>query len=459
MDTTELSRVLVAATEHLEPRPGFTAAVVRAGKRRRARTRIVITTGAAVVTTLAATSAYVLWPETNPSEVQMADPRLAQPTKGDLAGDRAFRTEAVRAWRDGLPRSWDADRGIFDDLRGQPHVYWAGTTPAGPAAVIMQQAYFHPHSNLSPSDFDRLSMVYGLVATDPADGKRKLVATQYDSVKDPSSGSYLFGPGDRTLLVVDFGTPLYLAVAPRQAADGRIVRDWQQIPVSDGVAIAQLPNGAPVTVAKVLPRDSVPAPDERDFSRLLHPVVASTYLMLSERAGDVTINGSEGITPPLWRGEGTARSVGGHGRVENPMQVWRESMDQAGMLDWSGGGMANGQWVVTAGLDDGRTAIVTERTMEVSHNTLFAVLLDAGGTFQRIVVGPSVNPAAPLPVRLRLPDGQGWVVADYGATLRYRTDANGPWQDAGRDAALLPDDAVQAQVTRDGNQTAVDLPR
>src|SRR6266498_2991349 len=204
MDTAELTRALHEATVDLAVRPGFTGAVVRGGRRQQTRRRLTIATGITAVTALAGASTYASWPNPSPSnEIQTGDPRLAQPTHGDLAADHDFVHSAARLWRDGLASSWDASRGIFDDLRGAPHVYWAGNTPAGPAAIVLQQAYFHPHGDLSPSDFNRLATVSGLIAKRPDDGPLRLVATHYDSVKDHSAGAYLFGPGDRTLLVVD----------------------------------------------------------------------------------------------------------------------------------------------------------------------------------------------------------------------------------------------------------------
>jgi hypothetical protein len=58
-----------------------------------------------------------------------------------------------------------------------------------------------------------------------------------------------------------------------------------------------------------------------------------------------------------------------------------------------------------------------------------------------------------------LPDGQGYVVADYGAALSYRTSFDSQWKEAGVNAALLLDDAVEVQVIRDGNPTVVSLPK
>ncbi|MEK8105276.1 hypothetical protein NKG94_08965 [Micromonospora sp. M12] len=61
-----------------------------------------------------------------------------------------------------------------------------------------------------------------------------------------------------------------------------------------------------------------------------------------------------------------------------------------------------------------------------------------------------------LPVRLRLPDDQGFLVAAEGSALSYRV-GDGQWQDAGRDAALLPATATDVQVT-DADGTATSVP-
>ncbi|WP_162788463.1 hypothetical protein [Amycolatopsis albispora] len=59
-----------------------------------------------------------------------------------------------------------------------------------------------------------------------------------------------------------------------------------------------------------------------------------------------------------------------------------------------------------------------------------------------------MDPAAALPVRLRLPDGQGWVVAAKGARLDYRTGEAREGDFA--DAALIPDAATQVQIRHPG---------
>jgi hypothetical protein len=87
----------------------------------------------------------------------------------------------------------------------------------------------------------------------------------------------------------------------------------------------------------------------------------------------------------------------------------------------------------------------------------FAVILDRDGRVGTVVAGQPVNPRAPVPVIVRLPDFSGVVVAAYGERLAYRPASRRDWVAAGSDAALLPFDATEVGVVRDG-VTAVTLP-
>ncbi len=96
------------------------------------------------------------------------------------------------------------------------------------------------------------------------------------------------------------------------------------------------------------------------------------------------------------------------------------------------------------------------------QSTLFALLFRADGTLDRVQRGPAVDFGSPLPVRVRLPDGQGWVVASSQYLgIAYRTSDPGDWQEAqtGSQAALLPDAAVQVRVGSGTGEVVVDLPR
>ncbi|MDT7550249.1 MAG: hypothetical protein QOE84_2643, partial [Actinomycetota bacterium] len=82
---------------------------------------------------------------------------------------------------------------------------------------------------------------------------------------------------------------------------------------------------------------------------------------------------------------------------------------------------------------------------DASH--LYAVL--GVGASEQVVSPGAVDPKAPLPVAVHLPDRQGWVVAQLGHVLEYRIGA-GSWISAGHGGALLPDAATAVRVTGPG---------
>ncbi|MGX7824692.1 hypothetical protein ACTG9Q_06340 [Actinokineospora sp. 24-640] len=57
---------------------------------------------------------------------------------------------------------------------------------------------------------------------------------------------------------------------------------------------------------------------------------------------------------------------------------------------------------------------------------------------------------------MRLPDGQGWVVAQHGASLAFRPTEDARWQPLGANAALVPDvDGGQVEVSTPGKDPVV----
>lgn len=457
MDTSDLTRAMHEATTELRPRTGFAAAVLRGGRRRKMRGRIVIATGAATVTAIAATGTYALWPDPVPGQNQAADPRLTQATRGDLSADKAFLNAAARAWKDGLPHSLNASRGIFDDLRGQPHVYWAGTTPAGPTAVIMQEAYLHPHDNISPDDTNQFQTLVGLVAKDPADGTLRLTFDQYQASNFPSAGYFQFGPGDRTVLLVDRGTPMFWSASPGNGPDGRITRAWQPVEIKDGVGILQSPDGCNPSDMRVLARATQPAPDDRNLDGLLTLQPASEYLTFA-KTGKLAVVYPGGPDNRLYWMDAPAHDMrAGAPFAKVPTNLdsfFFEELTRAGMIDTGARSTTLGLWYIVAGLPDGRGAIVSEVQVNPSPSRIYTVLLKPDGSVDRVFGGDNTDPAATLPVKVHLPDGQGWIVADYGSTLRYRTAVDNT---AGYSPALIPEGVTQVEVTKNGTTKTVDL--
>lgn len=72
-----------------------------------------------------------------------------------------------------------------------------------------------------------------------------------------------------------------------------------------------------------------------------------------------------------------------------------------------------------------------------------------------MVNGPADNRSA-LPVRVQLPDGNGWVVAAKDARLSYRI-GSGAWEQPQQNAALCPASATAVRVVSRGKTSVVPL--
>ena len=448
MNTDELTEHLHKATDGLEPPEGFAETVLRGGRRRRGRRRMVVAASVVAVAAVA-TSATVVALRDAPSQVQTGDPRLTLPTRGDLAGDQAFLDQALDTWRRDLTYAHEASFGYYDDRRGEPRVLWAGNTPAGRAAVVVQQVYVHERTQAQPQDRG-LQVAEGLVAIDPADGKLKLVDTAYIGAQEPTWADYYkFGPGDRTMLIVDYGKPLHYSFTVVQEGETG-TRTWQRAQPSDGVALVDIPeNYSPVATAAyqgddpptiMSPTVVVVGPDDPlpSLPRLHVRSTASNYL--ANRLTDPDYRKPE-VKLLKW-----GNSTWEFGAPPRMSDVERDSIWglHHSAPDWS----HQSQWDVTAALPDGRLVILKETQAADSQVPRLTVMVssDHHTTEVDMVDGGPVDSSQVLPVRFHIPDGGGWIVADKGKALSYRTSDGGEWTDAGRDAALLPDDAVQVKV-------------
>ncbi|TDV53997.1 hypothetical protein [Actinophytocola oryzae] len=439
MNTTELGQLLRGATDGLEPPRGFAHQVLAGGRRRRLRRRLTVAASAVAVLAVAAAGTVVaLDREHAPDAAQQL---LNTPTKGELAGDRAFQAEVIRAWEEGLTIAPEASYRYYDDLRGEPHILWAGNTPAGRAAVVVQQTYVHRDYWVH---FDGLGMAKGLIAVDPADGRLKLVGTLPVDSTPGSANYFMFGRDDETMLIVDEGKPLYYSTKPRDASsDLESYRpEWRRIQASHGVALVSIPGDldpgpAGITRRLVYQGDHPPdvvGMDTRSFETADAASIHLDHLLLDpdDRLPIPNFFG--------WRDKWT---------LGTPIS----GVDTA---DLERSARPKSAWQIIVWRPD-RVFLVRE-VMNVDDRNL------SGSTGSVLTVGASgigqddprggdidvgkIDHDAVLPVRYRLPDGGGWVVARKGQPLSYRTQG-GQWHDAGRDAALLPDDAVEVKVGED----------
>jgi hypothetical protein len=434
VNTTELTEHLRAATGGLEPPPGFADAVLRGGRRRRARRRLTVTASVLAVVAVATAATVVTLREDTPAPV--ADVRLTQPTKGDLAGDQAFLDEARKAWQEGLPIAPEARDRYYDDPRGEPHVYWAGNTPAGRAAIVLQPVYVHPNSQVTEKG---LHTAEGLVAIDQGDGRFKLVGTHVIGQDRPGQAAYYkFGPNNRTMLIVDRGEPVHYDLDPDYDDKVRAYRfDWQRAEPDGGVAIVTVPAGK--TPLSAIAYEGNDPPGQLSVDELpVVPRAASVWLPLR-------------LPDPAYRLDSSVLAWGDVvWRLGEPVELTAAQLESLwGYYRYYPGeyDVATSLWTIAAALPDGRVVILKERQNGTAKPRLIAEVAPNPNATETVMIdGGVVDSSAILPIRFSIPDGGGWIVADKGKRLSYRTSPDEAWQDAGRDAALLPANATEVLV-------------
>jgi hypothetical protein len=421
-DDGDLRTLLRRTAAEVESPAGFLEEVRRAGRRQLARRRILACGGLACVAVVTAGGAFRAGrDEEEPAD--LATPYFDQPTRGDLSRDRSYLDSVRRAWRASMD-------GFEADMRGQPHIVWAGMTPAGPAAYVIQRlAYYRADPG------ERVLAVMSFVRSGPRGpeivGRYALSETPPHWLEDPRA--MLLGADRSVLLVLDRGHPVEYSVEYRYAPDGKVLRSFRPVPFADGAAVLRVPaqsdkvtvalrdgRGDPLAITgtdHILRRDGLPP-------RRTH-----------------TLPGADAV----WGGD---LPLAVHQFVTGPGAL-SEYDDPGG----THGNDGSSELALYGATPDGRRLYVT--TLQFDDDPARAVaLLARGETPFTAVTSGFVDWTDPLPVRLRLSGGQGTVVvAAQGAALSYRSGTAG-WRDAGRDAALLPPEATEVRVTPKGGAAA-----
>ncbi|SDM33977.1 hypothetical protein [Allokutzneria albata] len=464
-DTDTLGRVLRAAVSDVDSPAGFAEAALRKGRRRRSRVRAALASAAVAVTVITGgvLTGMPAWKSASDSITPATDARLGKPTRGDLAGDAEFVDRARSVWRAELPdllgRVTNTRPGACWAVLGEPHVYWAGRTADGSAAVVMQTIRSTPATcpvNVEP----RQTTAVGLVGTD-VHSRFHLLGVVASGFGNQAAEVFLFGPGESTVIALEESQARYVSPAPAVGPDGRVAREWQELVFRDGVATMRLdratspPDRLKARFAKRKPaepgetvpdQDLVPAFTTFHVQAVIDKWIGNAgpapYLGWSAVRGDL---GGPRQDPA----ERARRFVGALNRGGHTDPADREP----GLPAREGWGQPGG-WHVTAELPDRRTVVLGEHLIgDVTH--LFAVLW-RGDEVDRVVPGGPVDGSRPLPVKLRLPDGQGWIVAHEGSRLRWRS-GDGPWTALPGDAALLPEQATHVEVFTGGRLVVLPL--
>lgn len=421
-DDSDVRTLLRRTAEGVGSPPDFLADVRRSGRRRLARRRFL--TGACLTVAATATTGAVLRPGGGGDGADVADtatPFFDQPTRGDLATDKSYLDSVRTAWSAQMRRT-------DSRTRGEAHVVWAGTTPAGPAAFAIQRIYD------STEDLRQRCVALIGFLRPTARGPEVMTLQGLVAVDDPSfeyDEAALVGADRDVLVVLDRGRPVEFSPELRYAPDGRCLRTYRRVEFNDGAAVLPItPQRTKVTVA-------LRRLDARD-----RPVpITGTSEVLFPGGRDRAKTPHHTHTLP-----GAQAAWGSDPKVGVDLAVFRTGAlaaytDRGG---WHNAGRDPGLTLYGA-TPDGRRLYVT--TLQFDDDRARAIaLLARGDTMFEAVASMFVNWSDPLPVRLRLPAGQGTVVAAEGSSLSYRSGPTG-WRDAGRDAALLPATATHVRVT------------
>ncbi|MFG3710231.1 hypothetical protein ACIBTZ_25680 [Micromonospora sp. NPDC049460] len=431
IEESEVQGVLRRVTDDLVAPPTLLDDVRRGGRRRLLRRRAVLAAVCAAVVAVPVGGAIHLADDrAGKVAVEVASPLFDGPTRGDLAGDEEYLRQVREAWRQ---RTSDKEF----DAGSEPHVVWAGDTPAGPAAYVAQRATVT--RMVSEPGNDRL-IGYAAFVEPTASGPRVMALGGMNDSMAGNSAAVLLGPRRDVLVVLDAGYPVEFSPTFRYAPDGRVERTFQRVAFRDGAAVLSVPSQRDrVTFALVgVPFSTATAVEVTNIDEILFPDKEKDSPQ--PRWVTHTLPGAEQV----WGGDPAA--------IAKAFQR-REAL---AAYEDRGGAHRSGDaplLVVHGATPDGRRLLLQTIQFDDDPARAIALLARGDAPFEPAASG-FIDWKAPLPVRLRLPDGQGVLVVAEGAALSYRVGA-GRWQDAGRGAALLPADATQVRVATAGGTATV----
>ena len=358
--------------------------------------------------TVAASSTAGLWlPGGGDGPAPVASPLLDRPTRGDLRADTG--------WLDRVRAAWRAHVGSIP-VRGEPHVAWAGLAPHGSRVAVVAQRV--PQEVASPAG----QISYGLTGflEEGPDGLRALSLEQM-LTGAANAPAVLLGARRNVLMVLDDGRRIEWSPAPARSDDGKVARTFTPLDfrAHDGVAFA--PTAPLTTTSQVALRAGVP-----------------------DARGDRSVGLANVTAAPIGPGR-RVRALQGSGPALAPSGEW-DLAARPGYADRYGYRVTppSGIWYVSGTTGDRRPFVVQTLPGTDDSHDLHRLFLSFG-TPDKPEYRATIDPAAPLPIRVRLPGDRGVVVAGPG-TLRYRV-RQGTWLPVAGEAALLPAAATEAEIT------------
>lgn len=439
----DLMMLMQQATAEVTAPPAVLEAATRGGRRRLRRRRVRIAGGTAVAAVALAGGALVVAPHTRERAAVPAGARWDGHTHGDLAGDASYVEDVLAAWGNHVARSGTHPL-------GRAHVLWAGTTPAGPAAVVEQPARL-PRQTFAtvllpsePQPPTKDLQLLGFLA--PGDDGPRVVGESYPTYGDLDVRGW-YVDRDRTVLAAyTGGREVDVARGITYLDDGRSVHRWAPLPDDDGVGWVVLPHQSDGAVVRV--QLSRPPHGDRD------------QLNIVGGPGLDTITHDPDTRLPWWDGEGAKPLLLPVGKAQRefgpkgPAAAGRlADLLDAALWPREVSTFSSGfsPWFVYGTLDDGRAFAVGERPIDGDASQQYLVVRAANKTLTVRHLGASDRTAV-LPVRAAVPGG--WVVAAKGAALRWRA-GTGAWSAPLTDGGLLPAAATDVEVTRPGRPPAV----
>ncbi|MGY1858016.1 hypothetical protein [Modestobacter sp. SYSU DS0290] len=256
MESTDLHDRLHRLAERTAPPPRHDLAEVVATRHRTQRRQALALTAVAAAVAAVVVAAPTLLTGSPPTAVSSASPAmqrfgadvLAGPTRGSLAGDRAF-VEGVRqlAWTTGdEPAAGNGYPGVPDPPEETRWVVFAGDVAGGRWALVAgentarpQPPYDAPERQTDLGALGDTAIAWFVGPPGATVEQMELVGPQ---PVDPSQPQALADGVTGALVVITApGDEVAVSARPEVAADATVSRTWQPVDAPDGVAVVELP--------------------------------------------------------------------------------------------------------------------------------------------------------------------------------------------------------------------------